>query len=270
MADIKMIAEKEKTCKGCFWWKHDEGKKICQRSGPTYSCKDWSDKKKPKMCANCTYFNNFEECDSTKPDSVCMWHTTLSESLPIVPDRAEVKRMLKDGMSALEISEHMGLEMIPYGGELPTPDTNQITLLKHHLNTVLSLIPIAEMNAKVYPSMNNIYAVTALLGASREIMDDVNNRMDPGEQYTRLVKEILEPLTTSFLEVLTQGIYEMRGKCRDITQEGKVGVLEQIISMSLKGTASEMQTVLVNHLQKLQLMLGVASAEKPVGPNPPN
>ena len=259
----KFIAEKDNTCKNCFWWKHEtEGKKVCQRSGPTYTCKDWSDKKKPKMCANCAYFNNFEECDSTSANNVCMWHTTLAESLPVIPDKAEVKRMLREGLSPLEISKELGFETIePYGGVVPTPDTNQITLLKHHLNTVLTLLPVAEMNARLYPSMNNIYAVTALIGASREVMDDINNRMDPGEQYARLVKEIMEPLTTSFLTVLTTNISEMRGQARDITQEGKVGVLETLINTALKNTGSEMQNALVKHLEKLQQMLGVSESK---------
>ena len=255
----KLVAEKENTCKNCFWWKHEsEGKKICQRSGPTYSCKDWSDKKKPKMCANCSFFNNLEECDSTKPDNVCMWHTTMAESLPVIPDKAVVKRMLKEGLSPLEISKELGFEVMePYGGEIPTPDTNQIVILKHHMNTLLTLLPVAEMNAKIYPSMNNIYAVTALIGASREVMDDINNRMDPGEQYVRLVKEILEPLTTSFLTVLTTNISEMRTQTRDVIQEGKAGVLEALVNTALKNTGSEMQNALVKHLEKLQEMLGI-------------
>jgi hypothetical protein len=250
-----------KICKLCLWWgDRFGGKEKCWKPDACdayYSCKKWraKDSGENLSCTSCKFFKNWEECDSTDPRHSCLDHELIG-LLPTLPDKGEVRQMLKDGISPIEIGKRLDIQLSYTDKELTVNDPQAI-ILKHHLNTVFTILPSAELQARIDPRMNNVYAVTALIGASREILEDLNNYTDPKELYNKIEGMVIEPMTTKFLETISLNLGDARAKLRDYVQDNKRDVLELTIQKTLKDMGSEMQKIMLTHLDKLKTLTGI-------------
>ena len=152
----------------------------------------------------------------------------------------------------------MNTEVVDTTFEIPlAPEQPHNVILKHHLNTIFKILPGAEDYAIRSPKMSNVYAVTALLSASRDILDDIRDLQDPGEMYARMVTELFEPLTTKVLEILTINLNNSRGSIRQLLDQKDHTKLDTIMNTALKNIGTEMQGSLQTHLSLLKEMLGV-------------
>jgi len=255
-----------RQCAGCVLFK----KSGCPEKSKSakYLCVSWTDEKPKKEAVKpSTSFDEDEDPvvvvkRARYDDPVRLSEVGKSDNLPAkyepdnLPSKEDLREMLRDGSSAVEISESFGMELA--SAKLPvTYESPQLDILKHHLAVVLGILPTAEIKARMDPTKSAIEALTLLMGTSQELLSEINTRTDPVEIFNRIMEEVLNPAIMNIVSLMTLNLSSARDRLIKYTGEHNRAMVTSVINDIAQDTGKSSKESLKANVTKLQEILGV-------------
>jgi hypothetical protein len=166
-------------------------------------------------------------------------------------------QMQADGFSVEQIAEALGYSssQISYllGTKVEVGSPEQV--LQESLRTVVSLIPVADAQYRVSPTLSYAQALTGFISAAKDIVGQMYELQDKESMFKTLIVEVLQPF-------VRQMIVSFSDEARGLSQEemGETGSArrEEAVNKLARTMGTKFQEGYREYVEKLSTILGVS------------
>jgi hypothetical protein len=166
-------------------------------------------------------------------------------------------QMQSDGFSIEQIAEALGYSssQISYllGAKVELGSPEQV--LQESLRTVVSLIPVADAQYRVSPTLSYAQALTGFIAAAKDIVGQIYELQDKEALFKTLIMEVLQPFCRGMIKSFSD-------EARSLIQEdmGEISSVrrEETVSKTARTMGTKFQEGYREYVEKLSAILGVS------------
>ena len=166
-------------------------------------------------------------------------------------------QMQVDGFSIEEIATSLGYApaQISYllGVKVDVGSPEQV--LQESLKTLVSLIPVADAQYRVSPTLSYAQALTGFISATKDVIQQMYDLQDKEELFKTIIIEVMQPFTRSMIKSFSD---EAKGFVQEDLGDPSTQRREEAVNKIARTIGTKFQESYRENVEKMSTLLGVS------------